>query len=85
MNQRNTTSPSTKKSLDQMLKKIRFKHYSLSTEKAYIISIKHYIIFHSKRHPVDMDAIEVEQFLTYLVIIRHHSESGAISLLDHLK
>ena len=28
--------------------------------------IKHYLVFNGKRHPADMSAIEMEQFLTYL-------------------
>ena len=35
-----------KKLLDLVRDKIRFKHYSFSTEKTYIHWIKHYILFH---------------------------------------
>lgn len=62
----NTTSVQPKKLLDQVRDKIRFKHYSLSTEDTYISWIKQYILFHGKRHPADMGAIEIERFLTYL-------------------
>ena len=73
--QANTTMPPAKKLLDQVREKIRYKHYSLSTEKTYISWIKHYIIFHGKRHPADMGATEVERFLTYLANERHVSSS----------
>jgi hypothetical protein len=43
-----------KKLLDIVRDKIRFKHYSVSTEKTYIVWIKHSIFFHNKRHPVEM-------------------------------
>lgn len=71
----NTTSSQPKKLLDQVRDKIRFKHYSLSTEDTYISWIKQYILFHGKRHPADMGAIEVERFLTYLATERHVSSS----------
>ncbi len=35
-----------KKLLDIVRDKIRFKHYSYSTEKTYILWIKQYILFH---------------------------------------
>ncbi|HQU99334.1 MAG TPA: phage integrase N-terminal SAM-like domain-containing protein [Nitrosomonas sp.] len=48
MTQENTTSTPAKKLLDQVREKIRFKHYSISTEKTYISWIKHYIVFNGK-------------------------------------
>ena len=54
----------TEKLLDQVRDKIRFKHYSLSTENTYLSWIKQFILYHGKRHPVDMGAAEVEAFLT---------------------
>jgi integron integrase len=73
--QTNTTSPPAKKLLDQVRDKIRFKHYSLSTENTYISWIKQYIIFNGKRHPAEIGATEVEVFLTYLATQRHVSSS----------
>lgn len=64
--QTDTTSAQPKKLLDQVRDKIRFKHYSLSTEKNYVAWIKQFILYHQKRHPLEMGAIEVEAFLTYL-------------------
>ncbi|MBY0498028.1 MAG: integron integrase [Nitrosomonas sp.] len=75
MAQENTTLPSAKKLLDQVREKIRFKHYSISTEKTYISWIRHYIVFNDKRHPADMGAVEVERFLTYLANDRHVSSA----------
>jgi integron integrase len=57
-----------KKLLEIMSDKIRFKHYSLSTERTYVHWAKRYILFHNKRHPKDMGKIEIEQFLTHLAI-----------------
>jgi integron integrase len=73
--QANTTSAQPKKLLDQVRDKIRFKHYSLSTEKTYIAWIKQFILYHHKRHPVEMGSLEVEAFLTYLATQRHVASS----------
>jgi site-specific recombinase XerD len=70
-----TTPPPPEKLLDQVRDKIRFKHYSLSTENTYLSWIKQFIVYHGKRHPVDLGAAEVEQFLTYLATQRHVSSS----------
>lgn len=50
MAQENTTMPSVKKLLEQINEKIKYKHYTLSTEKTYVTWIKHYIIFNDKCH-----------------------------------
>lgn len=55
-----------KKLLDIMRDKIQFKHYSIKTEQSYISWAKRFIIYHNKRHPIEMGKIEIEQFLTYL-------------------
>ncbi len=55
-----------KKLLDIMRDKIRFKHYSMSTERVYIYWAKKYILYHNKKHPKDMGKVEIEQFLTHL-------------------
>jgi integron integrase len=54
--------------LDQVRGKIRFKHYSLRTEQAYLDWIKRFIRHYGKRHPRDMGAAEVEAFLTHLAV-----------------
>ena len=55
-----------KKLLDLVRDKIRFKHYSMSTEKTYVHWVKHYILFHNKRHPIEMGKNEIETYLTKL-------------------
>jgi len=52
--------------LDQVRAAIRARHYSRSTEKAYIGWIRRYILFHRKRHPVAMGEPEISQFLSDL-------------------
>lgn len=70
-----TTPEQPKKLLDQVRDKIRFKHYSLSTENIYLSWIKQFILYHGKRHPAEMGAAEVEKFLTYLATQRYVSSS----------
>jgi integron integrase len=54
--------------LDRVRERIRARHYSRRTEKAYIHWIKRYIFFHGKRHPTEMGAAEVTSFLTALAV-----------------
>ncbi len=49
---------------------LQTRHYSRRTEKAYVGWIRRYILFHHKRHPADMGAREVTQFLTALAVER---------------
>ena len=61
--------------LDQVRDKIRFKHYSIRTEHAYVDWIKRYILFHGKRHPQEMGKQEAEQFLSHLAVDRNVAAS----------
>jgi integron integrase len=61
--------------LDQVRQVLRVRHYALSTEECYVQWISRFILFHHKRHPRDMSAAEVEQFLTHLAVDGHVSAS----------
>jgi integron integrase len=61
--------------LEQVVAKMRVKHYSLRTEKTYVDWIKRYILHNGKRHPKDMGVVEVEAFLTHLAVARNVSAS----------
>jgi integron integrase len=63
------TSIEPPKLLDQVRGKIRLKHYSIRTEQCYIDWIRRYILHFDKRHPKDLGAVEVEQFLTHLAVV----------------
>ena len=54
--------------LEQVRSRLRVKHYSIRTERAYVDWIKRFIRFHGKRHPKDMGAPELEAFLTHLAV-----------------
>ncbi len=56
------------KLLDRVRHMCRLLHYSIRTEDAYHDWIKRYILFHNKRHPIDMGAAEINQFLTHLAV-----------------
>ena len=56
------------KFLDEVRGKLRYKHYSLRTEQAYVGWIKRFILFHRKRHPREMGADEVTEFLSHLAV-----------------
>ena len=57
-----------KKLLDQLRDVLRLKHYSYRTEQTYVDWVHRFICFHSKRHPKDMGAPEIEAFLTHLAV-----------------
>lgn len=56
------------KLLDQVREKLRAKRYSYRTEQQYIAWIRRFIVHHGKKHPAEMGAREVEQFLTFLAV-----------------
>lgn len=63
-----SSPPSAPKLLDQVRGKIRLKHYSIRTEQAYVDWIKRFVLHFDKRHPRELGAVEVEQFLTHLAV-----------------
>ena len=67
-----TKSP---KLLDQVRDRLRTRHYSIRTERAYVDWIKRFIWFHGRRHPRELGASEVEAFLSHLAVAREVSAS----------
>lgn len=61
--------------LTQLRERLRTKHYSLRTEHVYVHWVRRFIIFHEKRHPVDMGAGEVTAFLNHLAVEREVAAS----------
>ena len=65
--------------LDQVRERIRYLHYSLSTEKVYLHWVKFFVRWHGRdgrmKHPRDMGPREVEAFLTMLAVERKVSAS----------
>ena len=54
------------KLLDQVRDAIRLKHYAYSTEKTYVQWAKRFVLYCNKRHPLEMGAKEISEFLTHL-------------------
>jgi integron integrase len=65
-----SAAPPKPRLMDEVHARLRFKHYSLRTEQAYVGWIKRYIWFHDKRHPRDLGPQDVEAFLTDLAVSR---------------
>jgi len=71
--------PQSKRLLDQVREVLRYKHYSLKTEQAYLYWIRFFVRWHGRngqmQHPRDMGGLEVTQFLTMLANERRVSVS----------
>lgn len=52
--------------LDQMRERLRYGHYSLSTERSYVYWVRRFVRFHRLRHPREMGGAEVQAFLSWL-------------------
>ena len=63
------------KLLDQVREAIRLRHYRVRTEEVYVSWIKRFILFHGKRHPLQMGEDEVTRFLSALAVHGHVSGS----------
>jgi integron integrase len=63
------------KLLDQVRGAIRTRHDSVRTEEAYVSWIRRFILFHGKRHPLEMGEDEITQFLSALAVHEHVSAS----------
>jgi integrase len=72
------------KLLDEVSNVARLKHLSRSTEKAYVHYIRQYILFHQKRHPLEMGSEEVRAYLTHLAVrkrVAASTQNAAFSAL----
>lgn len=70
--------PRSKGLLDHVRDTIRRKQYSIRTEDAHVRWIKRFILYHNKRHPRQMGAPEIENFLKWRLSSepRTHAHSG---------
>jgi len=70
--------------LDRVREANRLRHGSRSTEKSYVGWIRRFILFHGKRHPAEMGAVEVAQFLSSLAVegrVAASTQNQALSAL----
>jgi len=71
--------------LEQVRDTLRARHYSLRTEEAYVQWIRRFILFHDKRHPQEMGAVEVSQFLSDLAVTHRVAASTQNQALSALR
>ena len=64
------------KLLDRVRHAVRVRHMARSTESAYVYWIRRFILYHNKRHPLEMGKADIESFLTHLAVERHVSASS---------
>src|SRR2546427_4369057 len=60
--------PANPRLFDRVRTALRSRHYSRRTEEAYVAWIRRYILFHGKRHPMEMGAPEITRFLSFLAV-----------------
>jgi site-specific recombinase XerD len=65
----------TPKLLDRVRQAVRVRGYSLRTEESYTDWCRRYVLYHGKRHPAEMGALEVTDFLTHLAVTRNVASS----------
>ncbi|HUP88045.1 MAG TPA: phage integrase N-terminal SAM-like domain-containing protein, partial [Longimicrobiales bacterium] len=63
------------KLLEQVGIACRARQFSRRTEEAYRGWIRRYVVFHGKRHPVELDESHVAAFLTHLAVVNKVSPS----------
>ena len=73
-----------RKLLDHVRDVLRVNHYSLRTEEAYTGWIRRFILYHGKKHPAEMGALEVELFLTHPAVGQNVSTSTQKQALNAL-
>ena len=61
--------------LDQLRERIRYLHYSLRTEEAYVYRARAFIRVHDFRQLAEMGKAEIEAYLMWLVATRNVSSS----------
>lgn len=70
--------------IDVSRDRLRLKHYSIRTERSYLGWIERFMLSFRERHPREMGALEVEQFLTVLAThgqVSASTQSQALSAL----
>jgi hypothetical protein len=65
---RETPGPRKPQRLDRVRETVRARHYSRRAEKAYVAWARRCIIYHGKRHPIEMGGPEVTKFLSSLAV-----------------
>lgn len=64
-------SPSPPTLLAAVRESVRMRHYSLRTERAYVLWIRRFVAYHGRRHPRELGARKVTSFLSSLANVGH--------------
>ena len=70
--------------LDLVAQACRVKHLAIRTEQAYVNWAKRFILFHNKKHPKDMGALQIKEFLNHLACDRNVAASTQNQALNAL-
>lgn len=79
--------PNSTRLVDQLRILIRSQNKAYKTEKTYIYWILQFIRFHKMRHPSEMGAVEIEEYLTWLAVTRNvapKTQSVALNAINFL-
>lgn len=63
--------PKSTRLMDQVREVLRYHHYAIRTEEAYVSWILRFIKFNETRHPKEMGKHEIERFLSHLAMNRN--------------
>jgi integron integrase len=70
--------------LEQLRHVLRVRHDARATEDCYVDRARRFILFHGKRHPADLSAAHVAQFLTHLAVAGDVAASTQAQALNAL-
>ncbi len=76
--------PPVRRFEDEFRTAVRVRGFSMETEKAYWMWTRQFILHHGKRHPREMGAGEVREFLEHLAVGRNVSASTQAQALNAL-
>jgi hypothetical protein len=83
--------PSRPRLLDELRAPLRVRNYAYRTEQVYADWMRRFILFHGRRHPREMGALEVTAFLSHLATERcvsastqNQAKSAILFLYSHV-
>ncbi len=68
-------TPQAERLMDQVREVLRYHHYAIRTEEAYIKWILRFIRFHDRRHPKDLGKVHIEAFLSDMAVNKNYAAS----------
>ena len=71
--------------LEMVRRRMRTLHYSLRTVQAYVDWVRRFVLFHDRRHPIDMGEKEIAAFLSHLAVDGRVSASTQNQALHALR